>query len=160
MTSLIREAGALLRDAALGALLGLLFLGIGGRIAMRAVAITLGQPPVLDSGGTMTVIAAGTAAGAAGALLYAISRSASGLLVRWQLVRSAQGGAWARALRLTLFAALLALVTARGLRGSPGPTWLFWLLVAAYGTALEVALVRRAREVRRLAAQPGSLQTS
>jgi hypothetical protein len=144
-----REAlGALLRDAALGAWLGLWLLGVGGRIAMRVVAVALGQAPVLGAG-TLTVVAAGVLAGAAGALLYAVSRA----------VAARVGRAWVRPLRLALFAALLALVTARGLQGSPGPTWLFWVLVGAYGVALDVALVRRARAATRPALEASAAAT-
>jgi hypothetical protein len=124
----------LLRDVAVGAALGTALLGVGGRIAMRVVALSLGQALLLNAGGTLTVIASGAAAGAAGALLHALSR----------VVTRRIHGPWARPARVTVFAALLALVTARGLSGSPGPTWLFWLLVAAYGAALDYMLSRRA----------------
>lgn len=159
-TNLIHGTGAVLRDAALGAWLGLWILGVGGRIAMRAVALALGQPPAFDMGGTLTVVASGTAAGAAGALLYAASRAAGGWLAHRRPAEGGRADAGARPLRLALFAALLALVTARGLQGSPGPTWAFWLLVAAYGAALEIAQTRRARDAGRPTVQPSSLQTS
>jgi hypothetical protein len=119
----------LLREVSLGAGLGLVLLGIGGRVAMRVVALSQDQPPVLSGGGTLTVVAAGAAAGAVGALLHALVRLGT---------RSWRGPGLSL-LRLTLFVVLLALVTARGLHGSPGPTWLFWLLVAAYAAALQAA---------------------
>jgi len=54
--------------------------------------------------------------------------------------------------RVALFAALLALVTARGLHGSPaGPAAAFWPLVLGYGVWLDRALARRARARRRAA---------
>ena len=145
MRAIRESAGTLAREAALGAWLGLWFLGIGGRLAMRAVALALGQTPTLNAGGTFTVVAAGTGAGIAGTLLYAVSRAVTAWLGGTRVVERAHGGVWVRALRLALFAALLALVTARGLHGSPGPTWYFWLLVAAYGAALEFTLIRRGR---------------
>ena len=147
MRAMREMMAARLREVALGAGLGLLFLGVGGRVAMRMVAVALGQPPALALGGTLTVVAAGVAAGIAGALLHAISRAAATRLVGAGARRDgdrAHGATWVRVVRLTLFAVLLALVTARGLRGSPGPTWSFWLLVAAYGAALEVGLARLA----------------
>jgi hypothetical protein len=146
----IRETiGALLREVGLGAGLGLCFLGIGGRIAMRANAIALGQSPMLNAGGTFTVVVAGAAAGAAGALLYALSRAAATRLAGGHRQEYALHAAWERPLRLVLFAVLLAFVTSRGLSGSPGPTWPFWLLVAAYGAALDFVLLRRSRDGRR-----------
>ena len=148
MRAIRGTASALLREAALGAWLGLWFLGIGSRIAMRANGVALGQPPMLNTGGTITVIACGAAAGVAGALFYALSRVVAARLAGGTWAANAQG-TWVRPLRLTLFAALLAFVTARGLAGSPGPTWYFWLLVAAYGASLEFALVRRARNSAR-----------
>lgn len=124
----------LLREIALGAWLGLWVLGVGGRIAMRAVALAQDRPPALSGGGTLTVVAAGTLAGAAGALLHALARRGTR---SWR-------GPQRSPLRLALFAALLALVTARGLHGSPGPTWPFWFLVATYAIAFDVGLARRA----------------
>jgi hypothetical protein len=123
-----------LRTMAVGGALGLLFLGAGGRLAMRVNALGIAQPPALSVSGTITVLACGAAAGAAGALLHALSGA---------LARLAPA-AWNRPMRLAIFAALLALVTSRGLSGSPGPAWAFWLLVAAYGAALEAVLARRA----------------
>lgn len=128
-----RAVSDLLREAVIGAALGLVLLGIGGRVAMRMVALAIAQPPLLNAGGTFTVVAAGAAAGVGGVLLHALS----GTVVR------GRRGVWVRPLRITIFAALLAFVTSRGLRGSPGPTWPFWLLVAVYGSALEVLVARR-----------------
>src|SRR5688500_16312639 len=143
MRTIHEATGALFREVMLGALLGLVILGVGGRIAMRVVAVDLGQPPSFDAEGTLTVILAGAAAGAAGMLLYAISRAVARLIASG---RQAPHSGWTRLLRLTMFAALLALVTARGLGGSPGPKWMFWVVVALYGAVLELALVRRARK--------------
>ena len=130
MRSIRDAAGAFLREAALGTWLGFWLLGVGGRLAMRVTAMGLGEEPALSGGGTLTVVAAGAAAGAA---LHPASRAAANRL----------GGGRAR-VRLALFALLLTLVTARGLQGSPGTHLLFWLLVAAYGAALDRVLARRA----------------
>ena len=134
---------ALLRDATHGAWLGLLVLGVGGRAVMRGIALATGQAPALNVGGTLTVLAAGVGAGVAGALLHAVARAVA--------ARVAGGRAW---VRLAIFAALLALVTARGLHGSPAATaaW-FWPLVALYG-ALFVRIVARSRPAMSTLADP------
>ncbi|HJU72739.1 MAG TPA: hypothetical protein VJ717_03265 [Gemmatimonadaceae bacterium] len=62
------------RGALLGALLGLTFLGIGGRIAMRAIATTQGAPTGFSVGGTFTVIMLGAVSGLVAGLLYTASR--------------------------------------------------------------------------------------
>lgn len=120
----------LLRRGLLGAALGALVLGVGGRLAMRVVGLALGQPIGFTVEGSLTVVAMGALAGAAGTLLHAIANA---------VATRVGGGA---IVRLGLFAALLALATLRGLRGSPGPAWPFWLTIAAYGIALEAALLR------------------
>jgi hypothetical protein len=137
-------ARVLLDEVLVGATLGLLVLGAGGRVVMRGIALATDAPSALSVGGTVTVLAAGAAAGAGGALLYALSRAAA-----------AWGAAGRASARILLFVALLALVTSRGLRGSPpGPAAAFWPLVLVYGVWLERALTRRAR--RRAAVDPSS----
>ena len=136
MRAIGETARALLWEIALGAWLGLWILGAGGRVAMRLVAHALDQSPAWTVGGTLAVVAMGAVAGAAGAAFYAVSRAAARLVGQ---------GARARTLQLALFGTLLVLVTLRGLSGSPGPTASFWLLVAAYGVALDRVMVRRAR---------------
>jgi hypothetical protein len=117
-------------EVLVGAGLGLLVLGGGGRAVMRAIALFGGAPPAVSVGGTVTVLAAGTAAGAAGALLHALSRAGA--------ARIAGGRAGGRAaVHIALFAALLTLVTARGLHGSPPRQAAgFWPLVLIYGVLL------------------------
>jgi hypothetical protein len=70
-------ARALIDEVLLGAGLGLLVLGGGGRAVMRGIALATDAPNALSVGGTVTVLAAGAAAGAAGALLYALARAAA-----------------------------------------------------------------------------------
>jgi hypothetical protein len=126
----------LVNEVILGAGLGLLILGGGGRAVMRGIALVTDAPSVVSVGGTVTVLAAGAAAGAAGALLHALSRLAA-----------AWGAGGRVSVRLALFAALLALVTARGLHGSPlGPATAFWPLVLVYAVSFVQALGRRARQ--------------
>jgi hypothetical protein len=135
MTVHRRGARALVDEVLVGAGLGLVVLGGGGRAVMRGIAVMTDAPSALTVGGTVTVLAAGAAAGAAGALLHAVARAA------------AEWGAGGRAtVRVALFAALLALVTVRGLHGSPPrPAAAFWPLVLVYGVWLVRALARRAR---------------
>jgi len=129
---------ALAGEVLIGAGLGLLVLGGGGRAVMRAIALFGGAPPAVSVGGTVTVLAAGTAAGAAGALLHALSRAGA--------ARIAGRRAGVRvAVHVALFAALLVLLTARGLRGSPPRQAVgFWPLVLIYGVLLMRILARRA----------------
>jgi hypothetical protein len=128
----------LARTVVIGALLGLVILGIGGRAAMAYVAVQSGGSPSFTLGGTLTVIALGTASGLAGAVMALASRWAASWLptrMRW--------------LQHVLLAALLALVTARGLRGThqPGTEW-FWALVGVYGVALAWLTAPRPGSVR------------
>ena len=88
------------RGAVLGTLLGLIFLGIGGRVAMRAIATTQGAATGFSLGGTFTVIMLGAASGLAAGVIYAASRT---LLRRHPM--------WAR----VVFSAILLGVTLRGL---------------------------------------------
>ena len=120
------------RQVLLGTWLGLLVLGIGGRLVMRWIAVATGVPGSFSVGGTVTVLASGTAAGVAGALMYALSGAIAKRVPRNE-----------RVVRLAIFGLLLALVTARGLQGTAsGPSVAFWPLVALYG-ALFVALSSR-----------------
>src|SRR5512132_1865484 len=67
----------MLRDELLtGVWLGFLILGVGGRAVMRGIALMTDAPSAVSVGGTVTVLAAGTAAGIGGALLHALSRLA------------------------------------------------------------------------------------
>ena len=129
----------LLPALALGAGAGLLVLGVGGRVAMRLIALRDGTPPAATVGGTATVLALGVASGVAGAALLLLSDAAARRIAR------RRPGARDR-VRRGLFAALLLLVTLRGLRGSP-PVGVpaFLPLVALFGVLLEGAAARRVR---------------
>ena len=117
-----RFLGQLLREALIGAVLGFIIFGVGGRLVMRLIAAQSGAAPILTTGGTITVLVSGVMAGAGGALLHAVARA-----IMW---RVAPGHT---SVRITVFGLLLVLITWRGLRGSPteGAVW-FWPLVALY----------------------------
>jgi hypothetical protein len=111
------------RAPLLGALIGLPVLGIGGRVAMRIIAMYTRPVPFLSFEGTLTVVLSGMASGIAGAIFYA--------LLDWRLPRY-------RAMRGVLFAAFLGFVTARGLHPVELlPLALFSPLVVLYGVVLE-----------------------
>lgn len=117
----------------LGAILGCVVLGIGGRLVMRGIALATDAPGAVTVGGTVTVVAAGAAAGIGGAVLHVLSRGIAS--------RIAHGHA---AVRVALFGSLLALVTARGLHGSPsGPAMAFWPLMFAFGALQDWITTRR-----------------
>jgi hypothetical protein len=122
-----------LDEVLIGLGLGALVLGVGGRVVMRLIAVLTDRPLLLSVGGTVTILAVGAAAGAAGGVLHAISR-----------VVTARGRTGSTVLRVALFALLLGLVTWRGLHGTPAAQAVaFWPLVAMYGALLERALTRR-----------------
>ena len=56
------SARALIDELLLGAWLGLIVLGGGGRAVMRGIALATDAPSALTVGGTVTVLAAGAAA--------------------------------------------------------------------------------------------------
>ena len=61
-------------DLIRGTLLGLIILGIGGRLLMRVIAHMEGRVPVFSPGGSITVVFAGTVAGALAGLIYYLLR--------------------------------------------------------------------------------------
>lgn len=112
-----------LRGAVLGTLLGALFLGIGGRAAMRAIGNLQGAPAGFSIGGTTTVVFLGAASGLAAGLIYATCRK---LLQRHSW--------WARG----LFAVIMLAVTLRGLRPVDSQRLIIFLpLFVAFGIALD-----------------------
>jgi hypothetical protein len=124
----MREA---LRMLAAGTLLGLVILGVGGRLAMAAIAIGAGQPSRWSLGGSMTVVFLGAVSGLAGAAIALTARFLTRPWRRWPWVHH------------TLFSIVLLLLTVRGLRGTgPAGHWYFFVLVGLYGTALAVILAR------------------
>ena len=122
-----------LRGVALGAVVGLPVLGVGGRIAMRAIAELTGVPPAFSPSGTLTVLLMGIASGVGGGVLYAA--------LAWLLPSR-------RPMRGALFALGLVLLTLRGL--SPATSLslaLFTPLALAYGVLFEQAWHRVAVRV-------------
>ena len=86
-----------------GALVGLIVLGIGGRLLMRVVAHIEHRPLfVLTTEGTLTVIFAGTVAGLFAGFIYCVTR---------RFLRQP----W---LRTAVFVAICELVTWRGVHGT------------------------------------------
>jgi len=111
-----------------GTVLGLLILGIGGRVAMALISHQTTGAWRSTVGGTVTVVALGAASGFAGALLALSSR--------WAMRRLIPGRAWPQ---YAVFFLLLLLVTLRGLRGTPAVGfWYFPPLVVLYGVILAV----------------------
>ncbi|HSA57484.1 MAG TPA: hypothetical protein VLE53_17360 [Gemmatimonadaceae bacterium] len=106
----------------LGAAVGLIILGIGGRIAMRVFALVEGLPPGLSLGGSMTVIFLGAAWGLVGGGLLWLGRR---LFHRSPLARG------------TLFWVVVALLGLRGLNPVSGERLLvFAPLILLYGATL------------------------
>lgn len=121
------------RGAALGALLGTLCFGIGGRAAMRGIAAAQGAAAGFSFGGTLTVIFLGALAGLAAGLVYVATRK---LLPRhvW----------WARA----LFGVILLAITLRGLRPIDVLRLeLFLPLFAVFGVALDRLWERQSQRI-------------
>ncbi len=112
----------------LGGAVGFVVLGIGGRIAMRAIGIANGVPTGFSIGGTATVVLLGLASGIGGGLLYALLYR---FVLRPRLVRSA------------LFTLALVLLTLRGLRPIQ-PLALEWFMPLAlgYGAIVDVIYSR------------------
>jgi hypothetical protein len=114
----------LLYGTMLGAAIGVIVLGVGGRIAMRAVALIENTPTGFSLGGTGTVVFLGAVSGAAGGLLYAA------------LLHIIPRQVW---LRLLVFALLLLLITLRGLNPVDAVrAGLFIPLVALFAAALHL----------------------
>ena len=114
-----------------GAAIGTLILGVGGRIAMRIIALDAGAPAGWSLGGAATVLALGAASGAAGAAIR--------LLSAWLV----PGPRWAETV---VFGVIVALLTLRGLSPLQAlSVALFAPLVLAYAVMLET-LWRRAAQ--------------
>jgi putative exporter of polyketide antibiotics len=125
----------------LGAGVGILILGIGGRVAMRAIAHATNVAPAFTLSGTLTVAALGGVSGLAGGLIYAV------------LARFLPNRALVRSL---LFGVILVLITLRGL--SPATalsiSW-FMPLVLLYGALIDYAYRRRFSSAPEVHLEPG-----
>jgi len=112
-----------------GTLVGLVVLGIGGRLLMRLIAHMENRGIlVFTIPGTLTVLFAGTVAGAFAGLIYYFLR---------RLVRDA----W---LRTLAFIAICELITWRGVHGLlPRPQLMFMTLALVYLVIIDVMGRRR-----------------
>ena len=116
-------------DPLVGTVVGLLILGVGGRIAMRVIAHATNATPGFSLGGTMTVVLMGAASGAAGGVIYAV-------LARFVSDRALIRGA--------VFGVILTLLTLRGTSPStPLTLSLFLPLAWMYGAVLDYLHRRR-----------------
>jgi hypothetical protein len=119
-----------------GVAAGFIILGVGGRVAMRFIALDIGQTPSFKLSGTFTVILMGGLSGLAGGAFYAVAD-------RLLPVRI-----WARSvLRSILFWTFLVLITLRGLHPvEPYRLVLFLPLVAMFGAVVEFVARRPATD--------------
>jgi hypothetical protein len=101
-------------DLVRGTLLGLVILGIGGRLLMRVVANLEGQAPMWTVGGSVTVAFYGAVSGAFAGLVY-------------YLLRRFVNKAW---LRTASFLLICGLVALRGVRGSPATGQVLFMVLA------------------------------
>jgi hypothetical protein len=119
-----------------GVAAGLVVLGVGGRIAMRFIALDIGQTPSFKLSGTFTVILMGGLSGLAGGVFYAIAD-------RLLPVRTWAGDL----LRSILFWTFLVLITLRGLHPvEPYRLVLFMPLVALFAAVVEFVARRPATD--------------
>ena len=118
-----------LRGTILGALVGTAFLGVGGRAAMRGIAMAQGAATGFSFGGSATVVFLGAAAGVAAGLIYVASVKLVGNRM-W----------WAR----LLFALVVLAITLRGLRPVDSLKLAIFLpLFFAYGVVFDRLWARR-----------------
>jgi len=104
-------------DLIRGTLLGLIILGISGRLLMRVIAHMEGRVPVFTPEGSITVVFAGTVAGALSGLIYYLLRR----FVHKPWVRTAA------------FIAICELISWRGVSGLlPLPQAMFMTLALVY----------------------------
>ena len=117
-----------------GAATGFVFLGVGGRIAMRLFVLHNGQAPGWTVGGTVTVVFMGVVSGVGGAAI----RAAAATWLPRRLPAS---------VGTTIFAVGCLLLTLRGLNPVDATRLAYFLpLTVAYVVAFEV-LWRRRRPV-------------
>ena len=120
-----------------GLLAGSLFLGIGGRVAMRAIAALRGAPAEISIGGTLIVVFSGAWRGALGGLLYPVIQR---LWPRAGLLKGLILGAATLILSIALRPDGLQL--ARALDAVPLSLGLFTILALLYGLWVQHMLER------------------
>jgi hypothetical protein len=119
-------------DLVRGTVLGLLILGIGGRLLMRVIAHMEGRVPVFTPEGTVAVVFYGTVAGAFSGLIY-------------HLLRRFVHKPW---VRTVAFIAVCELVSWRGVSGLlPVPKAMFMALALVFLVIVDI-LGRRSEHAR------------
>lgn len=104
-------------DLIRGTVLGLLILGVGGRLLMRVVAHMEGRAPIFTPEGSIAVAFYGAIAGAFSGLIY---------YLLWRFVRTP----W---VRIATFIMICELISWRGVSGLlPRPQAMFMTLALAY----------------------------
>ena len=141
-----------------GAVLGIVILGVGGRLGMRALALIQGQTPLFTIDGSIAITLLGGVAGIVIAVFFLLARAAF---------------PEHRAVRTVIFSALVGLVVARGLNPVSlikleifGPLFLlhgalltvYWCRVR-FGHGSIVGFYRRGAVSRRKAGAVGSTPT-
>jgi hypothetical protein len=110
-------------DLIRGTLLGLLILGIGGRVLMRVVAHMEGRAPAFTPEGSIAVVFCGTVAGAFSGLIY-------------YLLRRFVGKPW---VRTAAFITICELISWRGVSGLlPVPQAMFMTLALVFLVAMDL----------------------
>jgi hypothetical protein len=118
--------GDWVRHSLIGLGLGAVVLGVGGRIAMRGIALLSGAPGSFSLGGSLTVVLLGALSGLAGALILMVL--CTFLSGRWLI-------------QTILFYGILVLITLRGLRPLDPPRLLLFIpLVLAYALLLRIVV--------------------
>ena len=118
-----------LRTVVYGAALGTLILGVGGRLAMRVIAMATSGATGLSFGGTLTVVFLGAVSGAVAGAILSVTRA---LLGRWPAAQA-----------ITFWLLLIA-ITLRGLRPlDPLRVALFLPLVVLVGILLQIVTRER-----------------
>ena len=115
----------------LGAATGVVFLGVGGRIAMRFFALHNGQTPGWSVGGTVTVVFMGVVSGIGGAAIRAAAAT-------WLPCRTPD------VIGTSIFAVACILLTFRGLNPVDATKVAYFLpLTIAYAATFEILWQRK-----------------
>ncbi len=119
-----------LRYSLIGAGVGAVVLGIGGRLAMRGIAVLSGAPPSFTFGGSLRVVLMGALSGLGGAWILKVLRF---FLARRWLIQT------------LLFYAIIVLITLRGLKPVDSQRLVLFLPVVLLYAFLVRVLTRRRR---------------
>ncbi len=118
-----------LRYSLIGAGVGAVVLGVGGRLAMRGIAVLSGAPPSFTVGGSLRVVLMGALSGLGGAWILKVLRSF--LPKRWLI-------------QTILFYAIIVLIMLRGLKPVDSQRLVLFLpVVLLYGFIVRIATRRR-----------------